>query len=66
MANLDWPEWAADRPAPETAILARQPLATVTASALTSADAETLCRERLSALAELVYESSKPEGTSIR
>ena len=66
MANLDWPEWAADRPAPETAILARQPLATVTASALTSADAETLCRERLSALAELVYESSKWEGTSIR
>ena len=59
---LDWPEWAADRPAPGTQIARGQPLATVTATALTSRDAENLCRERLSALAELVYEGSKLEG----
>ncbi|OYW54545.1 MAG: hypothetical protein B7Y80_05670 [Hyphomicrobium sp. 32-62-53] len=60
--NVDWPEWAADRPQPGTEIARGQPLATVTATALTSDDAESLCRERLSALAELVYESSKREG----
>ena len=59
---LDWPEWVADRPAPGTVIARGQPLATVTATALTSRDAESLCRERLSALAELVYEGSKREG----
>ncbi len=59
---VDWPEWAADRPQPGTDIARGQPLATVTATALTSNDAENLCRERLSALAELVYESSKREG----
>jgi predicted ATP-grasp superfamily ATP-dependent carboligase len=59
---LDWPEWAADRPAPGTQIARGQPLATVTATALTSRDAESLCRERLLTLAELVYEGSKREG----
>ena len=63
---IDWPAWTADRPGRGTTIQRRQPLATVTATALTSADAETLCRDRLSALTELVYESSKREGTALR
>ncbi len=60
--HMNWPEWAADRPQPGTEIARGQPLATVTATALTSDQAESLCRERLSALADLVYESSKREG----
>jgi predicted ATP-grasp superfamily ATP-dependent carboligase len=64
--HIDWPAWSADRPAPGTTIQRRQPLATVTATALTSADAETLCRDRLSALTELVYDSTKREGTALR
>lgn len=60
---LDWPDWAADCPQPGTEIARGQPLATVLATGLTAEDAENLCRERLSALAELVYESSKSEGT---
>ncbi len=60
--HVDWPDWAADRPQPGTEIVRGQPLATVLATALTSQDAENLCRERLSALAELVYESSKLKG----
>ncbi len=59
---LDWPDWAADRPVPGSEIARGQPLATVTATALTSHDAENLCHARLSALAELVYEGSKREG----
>lgn len=60
--HIAWPAWSADRPQPGTQIARGQPLATVTATALTSDEAENLCRERLSALAELVYESSKREG----
>jgi predicted ATP-grasp superfamily ATP-dependent carboligase len=59
---LDWPDWAADRPQAGTEITRGQPLATVLATGLTSQDAQNLCHERLSALAELVYESSKREG----
>lgn len=59
---VEWPEWAADRPVPGSEIARGQPLATVTATALTSQEAESLCRTRLSALAELVYESIKREG----
>jgi predicted ATP-grasp superfamily ATP-dependent carboligase len=60
---IAWPDWSADRPAAGTQIARGQPLATVTATALTSPEAENLCRERLSVLAQLVYESSKREGT---
>jgi predicted ATP-grasp superfamily ATP-dependent carboligase len=59
---LAWPDWTADRPAPGTAVARGQPLATVTAEALTSAEAERLCRERLGALAQLMYEGSNQEG----
>lgn len=59
---LDWPDWVADRPAPGSEIGRGQPLATVTAEAQTCAAAERLCRERLSILAELVYEGSRREG----
>ncbi len=59
---MAWPDWSADRPAAGTEIARGQPLATVTATALTSREAENLCRERLSALAQLVYEGSKKEG----
>lgn len=60
--TIAWPEWAADRPAPGAQIARGQPLATATATASTSHEAESLCRERLSALAELVYEGFKREG----
>ncbi len=60
--TINWPEWAADRPIPGSEIARGQPLATVTATALTSHEAENLCRARLSALAELVYEDFKREG----
>ena len=53
---VSWPEWAADRPAPGTAVARGQPLATVRAQALTDADAEKLCRERLGALEHLLAE----------
>jgi predicted ATP-grasp superfamily ATP-dependent carboligase len=59
---MAWPDWSADRPAAGTEIARGQPLATVTATALTSREAENLCRERLSALAQLVYESSTKKG----
>jgi predicted ATP-grasp superfamily ATP-dependent carboligase len=59
---MTWPEWSADRPAAGTEIARGQPLATVTATASTGREAENLCRERLSALAQLVYEGSKKEG----
>lgn len=59
---VNWPPWAADRPTPGSHIARGQPLATVTATAANSHEAEILCRERLSALAELVYGSSKREG----
>ena len=62
--SIDWPEWTADRPRPGTEIAQGQPLATVTATALTSSAAENLCRERLSALSELVYEGTNREGNA--
>ena len=55
---VSWPEWTADRPPPGTVIGRGQPLATVRAEAPTPAAAELLCRERLGALASLMYEGS--------
>lgn len=50
-----WPGWAADRPPEGTGIGRGQPVATVMAEADTSAAAEQLCRDRLGALADLMY-----------
>lgn len=61
IGEVAWPDWCADRPGKGTEVARGQPLATVISSASTSADAERLCRNRLSELAELVYEGSKPQ-----
>ncbi|MDX2309647.1 MAG: ATP-grasp domain-containing protein [Hyphomicrobium sp.] len=54
---LDWPGWAADRPAAGTKIGRGQPLATVIAEAETPSEAIHLCRERLGILERLVYDA---------
>ncbi len=52
---VTWPDWTADRPPAGTAIGRGQPVATAMAQADTSTAAEQLCRERLGALADLMY-----------
>ncbi len=59
IGEIDWPEWAADKPAPGTLIAAEQPLASVRADGASADEAERLARSRLSTLADLVYTSSK-------
>lgn len=59
--DIDWPDWTADRPATGAAIAAHQPLATVLAAGETPAGAETLCRERLAVLADMLYQSQNLE-----
>lgn len=61
---VDWPEWSADRPAPGTAVAAHRPLATVFAEGPTPGAAEALCRRRLSALGQMLYQDQKPEDAS--
>ena len=57
--NIDWPDWAADRPLPGTSIPAETPIATVHANGASDGDAEACVRARLSQLTDLVYTSSK-------
>ncbi len=61
---IAWPEWSADRPAPGTVIDHHAPLATVIAEAATPDAAEALCRERLSALEQMLYQNQKSEDAS--
>lgn len=53
--DIDWPEWAFDRPHPGTHIPAETPIATVQADGATADEAEAAVRARLSQLADLVY-----------
>lgn len=62
---IDWPEWTADRPAPGAVIDHHLPLATVLAEAASPDAAEALCRERLSALEQMLYQSQKLEDASL-
>jgi predicted ATP-grasp superfamily ATP-dependent carboligase len=57
--DIDWPEWAADRPLPGTTIPVETPIATVRADGTSAAEAEALVRDRLSHLADLVYTKSQ-------
>lgn len=57
--NIDWPEWAFDRPLPGTPVPAETPIASVQADGASAEDAEALVRARLSQLSGLVYTHSK-------
>ncbi len=57
--DIDWPDWAADRPAPGTPIAAETPIATVFAEGANADEAERLARTRLSTLVDLVYTASQ-------
>ncbi len=57
--EIDWPDWAADRPVPGTPIPAETPIATVFAEGANADEAERLVRTRLSTLADLVYTTSQ-------
>ena len=61
---IAWPDWAADRPAPGAVIEHHTPLATVIAEAASPEAAEALCRERLSALEQMLYQSQNLEDAS--
>ncbi len=54
--QIDWPDWAHDRPAPGCKIPAGAPVATVHAQAATPEDAELKCRNRLEQLRIMLYE----------
>lgn len=56
-----WPDWAADRPQPASAIGAGQPLATVIAEGDDVAAVEALCRARLGKLERLLYDHRNEE-----
>ena len=59
---IDWPDWAADRPRPGSAISARQPLATVLAEGDDANAVAATCVQRLGALEDLLYDHSNEEG----
>jgi uncharacterized protein len=58
IGRVRWPGWTADRPQKDSQIAAGQPMATVLGHGKTHAEAERLCRQRLSSLADLLYTSS--------
>ena len=55
-----WPEWVADRPKPGSLLASHAPVATVIGEGPTPAEAESQCRYRLEALAEILYGQSGP------
>ena len=57
IGHIRWPDWSADRPVKGSKIAAGQPVATVFADGQTHAEAERLCRQRLSSLEDLLYTS---------
>lgn len=57
--DIDWPDWAYDRPLPGTAIAAETPIASVQADGQSDAEAEAHVRQRLSQIEQLVYTKSK-------
>ncbi|MCC7250341.1 ATP-grasp domain-containing protein [Hyphomicrobium sp.] len=60
--NVAWPEWAADRPQPGSAIGAGQPLATVIVEGERLEDVEASCVQRLGMLETLLYDTSNQQG----
>jgi predicted ATP-grasp superfamily ATP-dependent carboligase len=59
LGNTPWPDWSADRGAPDTFVPPGAPLATAVASAPTADAAEALARTRLAELEDLIYEHAK-------
>ena len=53
--TTEWPDWTADRPLPDTAIKAGEPLCTVRATAATAAAAKTRVDERLTEVLAMVH-----------
>lgn len=60
--NVDWPDWAADRPRPGSAIGAGQPLATVFAEGDDIDAVEATCAARLGMLETMLYDTSNEQG----
>lgn len=57
--EIDWPDWAFDRPLPGTVVPAETPIASVQADGSSADEAEKRVRERLSQLSDLVYTHSQ-------
>ena len=57
--EIEWPDWAFDRPLPGTSIPAETPIASVQADGASAEDAEANVRARLSQLSDLVYKNSQ-------
>jgi predicted ATP-grasp superfamily ATP-dependent carboligase len=53
--TTEWPDWTADRPCPDTAIKAGEPLCTVKATAATAAAAKARVDERLAMVLAMVH-----------
>jgi predicted ATP-grasp superfamily ATP-dependent carboligase len=60
--EIDWPEWTFDRPTRGSRIACHQPIATVVADARTPEVAESLCRQRLGLLSDMLYETPNGKG----
>ena len=58
IGRVRWPGWASDLPVKGSEIAAGQPIATVAGFGQSHAEAERLCRQRLSSLEDLLYTSS--------
>lgn len=56
---FDWPDWTADRACPGTVVAKGRPLASIVTRGRTGDEAETLCRDRLGQLTELMYGAAK-------
>lgn len=57
--DIDWPDWAFDRPIPGALIPAETPIASVQSEGTSAEDAEALVRARLSHLSDLIYTNSQ-------
>ena len=55
VGTMAWPDWTADRPAPDTRIPSYRPIATVFADGADATQAEQNCRRRLDELAHMLY-----------
>lgn len=60
--NVDWPDWAADRPRPGSSVGAGQPLATVLAEGDDITAVEATCAARLGMLETMLYDTSNEQG----
>lgn len=60
--DVDWPEWASDRPQPGSVIGAGQPLATAIAEGERLDDVQATVLQRLGALETLLYDTPNEQG----